>query len=678
MVTEKKKKISAASAAEKPKAVKVVKKATAKPKVAKPKAAKAVKPKTVIPAAAKPRIKKEKPAVEAPKPSVAPVAKAPSAIAPPPPPIVVVTPLKKAKVKFPIGVKDLARELGINPTDIIKLLMKKGKFVTINQSLDEAASQEVAKAFGFELEKLPSDEEVLIKGHFEEEEDKTKLKLRPPVVTMMGHVDHGKTSLLDAIRKTNVVDREAGGITQHIGAYEVELPGKGFVTFLDTPGHQAFTAMRARGANATDVVVLVVAADDGIMPQTSEAIDHAKAAEVPIVVAINKIDKPNANVDRVKKQLMEVGLASEDWGGKTIALGVSAKTGEGIDHLLEMLLLEAELLELKANPDKPARGVVIEAKLTKGRGPTATILVQNGTLRIGDVVITGNHFGKVRSMINDKGKHIKDAPPSTPVEISGISGVAQAGDTFFVVEDERKAREIALVKQEALREKKLKGLSKVTLEDLFERIKQGKVKELKVVLKADVQGSLEALNGQLEKLGTPEVKLCIIHKGIGDITEADAMLASASDAVIIGFHVGVSPEAEARVKEEGVDLRLYDIIYQVVDDVHKALEGLLEPHLEEMKLGEAVVKQVFKVTKAGNIAGCQVSKGKIVRAAHVRVMRAGEKVFEGKLAALKRFKDDVKEVTDGFECGMQLEGFSDIRAGDVIESFEIKKTARKL
>lgn len=671
MTAEKKK-----TSATKPKVSKPAKKATTKPKVkvSKPKVAKAPKAKVLKP---KP-IAVEKPLV-IPSPAVksAPVVK-PAPVAkptpPPPPPIS----LKKIQVKFPIAVKDLARELGISPSEIIKLLIKRSVFATINQSLDEGMSSDIAKAFGFELEKLPSDEEVLVKGHFEEEQDKTKLKLRPPVVTMMGHVDHGKTSLLDAIRKTKVVDGEAGGITQHIGAYEVKLSNKGFVTFLDTPGHEAFTAMRARGANATDVVVLVVAADDGVMPQTVEAIDHAKAAGVPIVVALNKMDKPNANPDKVKKQLSELDLTPEDWGGKTITVGVSAKTGDGIDSLLEMLLLESELLELRANPDKPARGVVIEAELTKGRGPTATILVQNGTLRVGDVVIMGNHFGKVRSMINDKGKHIKEAPPSTPVEISGISGVAQAGETFFVVEDEKKAREIALIKQDALREKKLRGLSKITLEDLFERIKQGKVKELKVVLKADVQGSLEALSGQLDKLGTQEVKLYIIHKGIGDITEADIMLASASDAVVIGFHVGVSPEAEARAKEEGVDLRLYDIIYKVVDDIHKALEGLLEPHIEEVKLGEAIVKQVFKVSKAGNIAGSQVTKGKISRTFRVRIMRAGEKVFEGKLAALKRFKDDVKEVSEGVECGIHVEGFNDIRVGDIVESFEVKKTARKL
>ncbi|MEK7868217.1 MAG: translation initiation factor IF-2, partial [Candidatus Omnitrophota bacterium] len=468
-----------------------------------------------------------------------------------------------------------------------------------------------------------------------------------------------------------------GGITQHIGAYEVMLP-KGSVTFLDTPGHAAFTAMRARGANATDIVVLVVAADDGIMPQTIEAIDHARAAGVTIVVAINKIDKQNINLDKVKKQLAAENLTPEDWGGKTITVGVSAKTGQGIDSLLEMLLLEAELLELKANPDKPAIGIVIEAELSKGKGPIATVLVSNGTLRIGDIVMAGLNYGRIKAMLDDKGRRVTEAGPAKPVEILGLSGVPQAGEKFYVIADEKKARDIVATRRMEAERKKLAGkTSKVTLEELYNKIKVGEVKELKIVIKADVQGSLEAIKDSLEKLSTEEVKLSVIHGQVGDINESDVMLASASNAIIIGFHINPTNEAKALAKQEEVEIRIYSIIYEIVNEIQAAMEGMLEPVIEEVFLGRAEVRQVFNVSKIGVVAGCFILKGRIPRDAICKLIREKEIVFKGKMSSLKHFKDDLKEAKEGFECGISL-GFKDIQKGDLIEAIEIRKVARRL
>lgn len=583
--------------------------------------------------------------------------------------------LKVLKINFPISVKELAFKLQIKPNELIKKLLTKNMLATINQALDEAAAGTISEELGYRIERLPTQEEVLLAEHGEV--DPAKLKLRAPIVTFMGHVDHGKTSLLDMIRKTKVVDKEAGGITQHIGAYEVILP-KGKVTFLDTPGHAAFTAMRARGANVTDAVVLVVAADDGVMPQTIEAIDHARAADVPIVVAINKIDKQNISLDKVKKQLAEMDLLPEDWGGKTITVGVSAKTGQGIDELLEMLLLEAELLELKANPDQPANGVVVEAELSKGKGPVATVLVSNGTLKIGDVAIVGTNYGRIKAMLDDKGHRVEEAGPSKPVEILGLSGVPLAGEKFYVVGDEKRAKDIVSSRQAEAEKQKLESRpQKISLEDLYDRIKEGEVKELKIVLKADVQGSLEAVKDSLVKLTTDEVRLSVIHGQVGNINESDVMLASASNAVILGFHVDITPEAKALAKQEGVDIRIYTIIYEIVNDVKAAMEGMLEPILEETFLGKAEVREVFKVSKVGVVAGCLVTKGKIPRDATCKLIRGIDVVFKGKISSLKHFKDDIKEAKEGFECGISL-SFKDIQKGDIIEAVEIKKVARRL
>ncbi|MFH1854663.1 MAG: translation initiation factor IF-2 [Candidatus Omnitrophota bacterium] len=583
--------------------------------------------------------------------------------------------LKLLKINLPITVKDLAVKFQIKPNELIKRLLFKKILANINQSLDAEVAGNVAEEFGYKIEQLPTQEEELLAEC--EEEDLAKLRPRAPIVTLMGHVDHGKTSLLDMIRKTKVVDKEAGGITQHIGAYEVSLP-KGRVTFLDTPGHAAFTAMRARGANVTDIVILVVAADDGVMPQTIEAIDHARAAEVPIVVAINKIDRQNINIDRLKKQLSEIDLTPEDWGGKTITVGVSAKTGQGIDALLEMLILESEMLELKANPDQPASGVVVEAELSKGKGPVATVLVSKGTLRTGDIVIVGLNYGRVKAMLDDEGRRVQEAGPSKPVEILGLSGVPLAGEKFYVVSDEKKAKEIITVRQLKFEKKKLENQTqKITLEDLYNKIKEGQIKELKIILKADVQGSLEAVKDSLEKLSTQDVKLYVIHGQVGNINESDVMLASASNAVILGFHVDIMPGAKALSKQEGVDIRLYSIIYEAVNDIKAAMEGMLEPIIEEKLLGRAEVKQVFKVSKVGIVAGCYISKGSIQRNATCKLIRDKEAIFKGKITSLKHLKDDVKDVREGFECGISL-SFKDIQKGDIIEAVEIIKVARRL
>ncbi len=584
-------------------------------------------------------------------------------------------PEKEIKVKLPITVKELAIKLDVKAPDLIKGLMKERIMVNINQSLNEEMARRAAKKFNYNLVPLPTEEELLIQMH--QQEDKSRMVPRAPIVTMMGHVDHGKTSLLDAIRKTNVTAQEAGGITQHIGAYEVML-AHGQVTFLDTPGHEAFTAMRARGANITDIVVLVVAADDGIMPQTTEAIDHARAAEVPIVVAINKIDLPAAQADRVKRQLSEIGLASEDWGGKTIAVEVSAKTGQGIDRLLEMILLEAEMLELKADPGRPARGAVVEGRLSPGRGPVATVLVQNGTLKVGDVVLAGNFYGRIRALINDRGGRVESAPPSTPVELLGLNGVPQAGEPFYAVVDEKKAREIAARRTEEKREREQIKVKKVTLEDLHHQIKEGKLKELDLIIKGDVRGSVEAIQDSLKKLSTPEVAVKIIHSGVGAITESDVMLASVCNAVIIGFHVEPDPAAVLRAEREGVEIKIYRIIYETIDNVRKALEGLLEPELNEVPVGRLRVKQVFEISGVGVIAGGQVIKGKVVRNFPCRLLRAGKIVFQGSVSSLKRFKNDARQVEEGFECGLSISNWKDIQVDDEIECFQIEKVERKL
>ncbi|MBM4123796.1 MAG: translation initiation factor IF-2, partial [Nitrospira sp.] len=506
-----------------------------------------------------------------------------------------------------------------------------------------------------------------------------QLEPRPPVVTIMGHVDHGKTSLLDAIRQTKVTEQEAGGITQHIGAYTVTVHGKR-VTFLDTPGHEAFTAMRARGAKITDLVILVVAADDGVMPQTIEAIHHAQAANVPIIVAINKIDKPGANADRIKNALTEYNMVPEAWGGQTIFVEVSAKQKVGLESLLEMILLQAEVLELKANPHRPAKGAVVEGKLDRGRGPVATLLVQDGTLRVGDAFVVGTFSGRVRALITDRGAKVAEAGPAMPVEVIGLPGVPAAGDAFVVVQDERVAREIAEDRAHKQRVADLAaGSTRVTLDDLYARIKDGDVKELAVVIKSDVQGSAGALSEAVEKLSTPAVKLRVIHSGVGGITETDVLLASASRAIIIGFNIRPEPKATALAEREGVDIRLYTIIYDAIADIKAAMEGLLEPTLKERVLGRAEVRQVFTIPKAGTIAGCYVIEGTISRAsAGVRVVRDNVTVYEGKLGSLRRFKDDVREVQQGYECGIGVENFADLKSGDIIEAYVQDKVATKL
>lgn len=594
---------------------------------------------------------------------------------PTPPPPAEKPVIKKIQVDIPIIVKDLAERIGIKPNELIKTMIEKGVFATINQPLDEKIVNDIAGIYGLEIERLPTIEEKAFKDY--EKENEKDLVLRAPVVTLMGHVDHGKTSLLDMIRKTKVTEKEYGGITQHIGAYEVMLRN-GAVTFLDTPGHEAFTAMRARGANVTDVVVLVVAADDGVKPQTIEAVNHARAAGVPIVVAINKCDLPHISIDRVKTQLSELNLVSETWGGKTIMVEVSAKTGKGINELLEMLLLEAELLELKANPEALARGVVIESRLSKDRGVVATALVQNGTLRIGDVIITGSQYGKVKAMTNDKGQQVKEAPSSMPVEVLGLSGVPQAGERFFVVKDEKKARDYCLQKQTQEKEREQIAPKHISLEGLYQQIAKGQIKELKIILKGDVSGSIEALQKSLVELSTKDVKINVIHSGGGNINDSDVILALASNAIIIGFHVKTEPKAYTTAGKEGVDIKLYNIIYEATADVKAAMEGMLEPILKEVFLGRAQVRQIFTRSKVGTIAGCYVIKGRMPRSAIVKLIRSGKVTYEGKISSLKRFKDDVKEVAEGFECGLALVNHNDIKEGDIIEAFEIQKIARRL
>ncbi|MFX4260883.1 translation initiation factor IF-2 [Pelotomaculum propionicicum] len=575
-----------------------------------------------------------------------------------------------------VTVQELALKVHKSPAELIKKLIQLGVLATINQEIDTDTATILAGEFGYEVEiKLPVDLEAVLMQ--EPEDDPELLQHRASVVTVMGHVDHGKTSLLDAIRETNVIATEAGGITQHIGAYQVEHNGKK-ITFIDTPGHEAFTAMRARGAQVTDIAILVVAADDGVMPQTVEAINHAKDAKVPIIVAINKIDKPGANPDKVKQELTEHGLVSEEWGGDTICVNVSAVNKQGIKELLEMILLVAEMGELKANVNRPARGTVIEAELDKGRGPVASVLVQNGSLNVGDTVIAGAAVGRVRAMMDDKGRRIKKAGPSTPVEVIGFSEVPAAGDIFIVTEDEKLARSIASRRQTRRRDEELKTTNKVSLEDLFKHIQEGQIKELGIIVKADVQGSVEALRQALERLNTGEVKVNIIHGGVGAIRETDVMFASASNAIIIGFNVRPDVNARKAAENEKVDIRLYRVIYDAIEDVKAAMSGLLEPEYREVMLGRAEIRKVFKASRIGTIAGCYVVEGKIERDAGVRVVRDGIVVYEGKLDSLKRFKDDVKEVLQGYECGLAMEKFNEIQEGDVIEAFNIETIKRQL
>ncbi len=582
-------------------------------------------------------------------------------------------------VRFPVTVGQLASQLNLRVSDLIRALMGIGIFANVNQFLNEEIGFKVAEKLGINLEKVVDEAEKIIKEKTKASEDPAKLKSRPPVVTMMGHVDHGKTSLLDAIRKTNVAAKEKGFITQHIGAYGVDIPGKGHVTFLDTPGHEAFTAMRARGANVTDVVVLVVAADDGVMPQTVEAVDHAREAGCPIVVAINKSDLPSANPQKVMTGLQKMDLMPEEWGGKTICVKVSAKTQQGIDQLLEMLLLEAEILELKTNPDCLAQGSVIEGHLSKGSGPVATLIVQKGTLKLGDILLCGPYWGKVRSLKNDLGKNVKEAGPSYAVEVSGLNGVPEAGATFLVMEDEKTARKIADQRVLEARQREMEGGSKhLSLENLYERISEGNFKELKLIIKADVQGSVEALAQSLEKVSSEKCRMRVIHGGVGGINESDIMLAAASDAIIIGFHVKEDPTAQNLIEKEGVDVRFYSIIYDAVEDIRKALEGLLEPSWQEVVEGKVQIRQTFKSSKVGTIGGAIVTKGKVIRQNRIRVLRNHIVVFEGKLASLRRFKDDVREVAEGYECGISIDGFNDLREGDIIESFRLEKVAAKL
>ena len=574
-----------------------------------------------------------------------------------------------------ITVGDLAREMGIKAGDVIKKLMSLGMMASINQVLDVDTATLVAADFDYQVENVAFDAESMLEA--EQVEEESMLVSRPPVVTIMGHVDHGKTSLLDAIRSTNVTAQEHGGITQHIGAYHVQVDGRS-VTFLDTPGHEAFTAMRARGAKVTDIVVLVVAADDGVMPQTVEAINHARAAEVPIIVAVNKIDKPDADLERVKRGLSEHGLVSEDWGGDAVFAPVSAKTQEGIPHLLEMLLLQADILELRANPDKLSRGTIVEAKLDRGRGPVATVLVQEGTLRVGDAFVCGVFHGKVRAMINDLGQKVEIAPPSSPVEILGLQGVPQAGDSFIAVADESKARQVAEHRHTKQRETELVKSSKVSLEELYDQIKTGDVKELRVVVKADVQGSVEALTDALTRMSTAEVKLRVLHGSVGGITESDILLAAASNAIVIGFNVRPESKGQALAAQEGVDVRLYTVIYEAVADVRAAMEGMLEPTFREQTQGRVEIRQIFNIQGVGTIAGCYVTEGKIQRGNLVRILRDHVVVHEGKLATLKRFKDDVREVSAGYECGLSIEGFHDIKQGDVVEAYERTAVMRRI
>ncbi|MEW4058458.1 translation initiation factor IF-2 [Bacillus siamensis] len=569
----------------------------------------------------------------------------------------------------------LAEELGKEPSELIKKLMLLGVMATINQELDKDTIELIASEYGVETEEVIVLEETELEK-YEEADKEEDLQIRPPVVTIMGHVDHGKTTLLDSIRKTKVVEGEAGGITQHIGAYQIEENGKK-ITFLDTPGHAAFTTMRARGAEVTDITILVVAADDGVMPQTVEAINHAKAAEVPIIVAVNKVDKESANPDRVMQELTEYGLVPEAWGGETIFVPLSALTGKGIDELVEMILLVSEVEELKANPNRQAKGTVIEAELDKGRGSVATLLVQTGTLHVGDPIVVGNTFGRVRAMVNDLGRRVKTAGPSTPVEITGLNDVPQAGDQFLVFKDEKTARSVGEARASKQLDEQRSDKAKLSLDDLFEQIKQGDVKDINLIVKADVQGSAEALTAALQKIEVEGVKVKIIHTGVGAITESDIILASASNAIVIGFNVRPDGNAKSTAEAENVDIRLHRIIYKVIEEIEAAMKGMLDPEYEEKVIGQVEVRQTFKVSKIGTIAGGYVTDGHITRDSGLRLIRDGVVIFEGEVDVLKRFKDDVKEVSQGYECGITIKKYNDIREGDILEAYVMQEIERK-
>lgn len=575
-----------------------------------------------------------------------------------------------------IAVGELASRMGKTSAEVVKKLMMLGIMATQNQSVDYETAALVGMDFGIDVKKeVIITKEDMLDELVSHEDTAEELVSRPPVVVVMGHVDHGKTSLLDAIRHTNVIEGEAGGITQHIGAYSVKLNDR-LITFLDTPGHEAFTTMRARGAQVTDVAILVVAADDGIMPQTVEAINHAKAAGVQIVVAINKIDKEGANPDKVRQALTEYGLVPEEWGGDTICVEISAKKRINIDGLLEMVLLVADVQELKANPNRDAQGTVIEARIDKGRGPVATVLVQNGTMKVGDFVIAGTAVGRVRAMVNDKGRRVKTAPPSTPVEILGLNETPEGGDTFVVVNDEKLARDVAEQRKQEKQETKFNQVVKVSLDNLFSQIDEGNMKELAIIVKADVQGSVEAVTQSLEKLSNDEVRVKVIHGGVGAVNESDVMLANASNAIIVGFNVRPDAGAMASAEQQEVDIRLYSVIYQAIEEIESAMKGMLEPEYKEVVLGYAEVRQTFKVSGVGTIAGCYVTQGVIRRNADIRVVRNGIVVHEGKIDSLKRFKDDAKEVSENFECGLGVENFNDIKEGDTVECYEMQEIER--
>ncbi|MBU1867352.1 MAG: translation initiation factor IF-2 [Candidatus Margulisbacteria bacterium] len=654
-------------------------KKTEKPtKVEKPKKSKEDKAPPVV---AKPVVAKEAPKPAAVKPVPPPPLPPPPPPPPPPAPVVVqkpVVPVVPPKPTVPaivitsddISVKDLSDKLQIKASDLIKELMKKGMMVTINQRIASEVAKEVGIALGREIE-LKAAQEVTVTHRTHNIE---KRALRPPVVTVMGHVDHGKTKLLDAIRKTKVAESEAGGITQHIGAYQVNVQGRK-VTFLDTPGHEAFTALRARGAKVTDIVILVVAADDGVKPQTIEAINHAKAAGVPIIVAINKIDKPDANPDKVKAQLAEYGLAPEDWGGQTVTVPVSAKQLTGIDELLEMVLLVADLAELKADPEAKPMGVVIESRLDKGRGPVATLLVKNGTLKIGDIFVVGSTYGRVRALFTDKGARLEKAGPAMPVELLGCTEVPASGDVLEWMSTEKEARQIAEDRKHS--QGKASRTKVVSLEDFSKHIKEGENKDLPLLIKADVQGSIDAITQSLQDAKVGNIGVHIVHAGVGGINESDIMLAKASGAILAGFNVGFEGNSEVLSLDEGVEVRKYNIIYNLIDDVKLAMEGILEPEYEEVVIGHAEVRQLFSFSKVGAIAGCFITDGKMVRGAGMRITRGKDKIYEGKLEALKRFKDDVKQVEQNYECGISINGYNDFKVGDVVEAFEVREKPRK-
>ena len=566
--------------------------------------------------------------------------------------------------------------MDVTVNDVISKYLEIGMFVSINQRLDAETMTIIAEEFGYKVEFTTSEEEEIVVT--EEPDNEEELKSRAPIVTIMGHVDHGKTSLLDYIRESRVTEGEAGGITQHIGAYDVETNSGQKIAFLDTPGHEAFTAMRARGAKITDLVIIVIAADSTVMPQTKEAINHSKVAEVPIVFAINKIDTPNANVNKVKEDLSKIDILVEDWGGKYQCQEVSAKTGEGVEELLEKVLLEAELLELKANPDKKAVGTVIESELDKGRGYLTTMMVQGGTLSVGDIVLAGSQYGKVKALFDHRGTEKQTVGPATPILMLGLNGAPQAGDKFNVFDTDKEAREIATKREQLIREQKLRTKKHVTLDEIGRRLALGSFKELNIILKGDVDGSIEALSDSMEKLSSEEISINIIHRGVGQITESDVLLASASDAIIIGFQVRPSQNARSLAEKEGIDIRIYSIIYEAINEIKNAMEGMLEPTEEEVVAGNVEVREIYKISKIGTIAGCYVTNGNILRNNKIRLIRDGIVVYTGKIKQLKRFKDDVNEVKNGYECGLSIADFNDIKVGDVIESFEIKEIKRKL